>query len=182
MLPQSQALESTSADNSRVGMKRGVEPRNNCAGTGVQHKRGEPDPSGLRHSVSSETVRKGQQNAVFVLDRRGKPLQPTTPRRARLLLKSGRARVAKVMPFTIRIVDRTVAESVVQGVKVGIDPGSKTTGIAVFSETDGQRKGLFSAELEHRGRFISKKLEQRSNYRRRSSFKPEIQKPTPDSS
>jgi hypothetical protein len=36
MLPQSQALESTSADNPGVGTKRGVEDT-----TGVQHGRGE---------------------------------------------------------------------------------------------------------------------------------------------
>jgi 5-methylcytosine-specific restriction endonuclease McrA len=84
------------------------------------------------------------------------------------LLKSGRAVVARRTPFTIRLKDRHSSECETQGVVVGIDPGSKTTGIAVWQEnTPGVREAVFLAEVEHRGSAISKKLEQRSNYRRR---------------
>ena len=44
--------------------------------------------------------------AVHVLDKRDKPLMPCTERRARLLLERGRARVHRVLPFVIRLVDR----------------------------------------------------------------------------
>jgi 5-methylcytosine-specific restriction endonuclease McrA len=67
----------------------------------------------------------------------------------------------------IRLVDREVKDSVVTGVEVGIDPGSKATGICVFRPTPAGRVGLVSMEVQHRGHLIRKKLEQRSNYRRR---------------
>ncbi len=69
--------------------------------------------------------------AVFVLDRSKKPLMPCTEKRARLLLERGRARVHRVQPFTIRLVDRTVEESGTQPLLVKVDPGSKATGIAL---------------------------------------------------
>ena len=52
--------------------------------------------------------------AVFVLDRKGKPLMPCTERRARIMLNRGRARIHKMMPFTIRLVDRLQQDSVLQ--------------------------------------------------------------------
>lgn len=74
--------------------------------------------------------------AVFVLDKRKKPLMPCSNKRARLLLERGRARVHKLHPFTIRLVDRYVEDSVLQDLTVKIDPGSKGTGIALVRETD----------------------------------------------
>jgi 5-methylcytosine-specific restriction endonuclease McrA len=107
---------------------------------------------------------------VFVLDKRKKPLMPATPARARKLLKAGRARVHKMYPFTIRLIDRTVEESEVDGVEVGIDPGSKTTGIAVFTSDTKEgvvaRKGLVLIEVGHRGRQISENLTGRAQRRR----------------
>jgi 5-methylcytosine-specific restriction endonuclease McrA len=103
---------------------------------------------------------------VFVLDKDGTPLQPTTPARARKLLKKGRAVVARHTPFVIRIKDRTAADSEVDGVELGVDPGSKHTGIAVFTAEAGERRGRYSVQLDHRGAQIRKKLEQRAAYRR----------------
>ncbi|MCJ0874727.1 RNA-guided endonuclease IscB [Streptomyces sp. AP-93] len=94
-------------------------------------------------------------------------MQPTTPARARKLLRQGRAVVARHTPFVIRLKDRTVSASQVDGVELGIDPGSKHTGIAVFTSRDGERRGLFTVELAHRGSLIRDKLTARSAYRRR---------------
>ncbi|USY22572.1 RNA-guided endonuclease IscB [Nocardiopsis exhalans] len=105
--------------------------------------------------------------SVFVLDKHGTPLQPCTSARARKLLAKGRAVVHRLTPFAIRIKDRTVAESEVDGVEVGIDPGSKHTGIAVFTNRAGERRGRFSLQLDHRGAQIKKKMDQRAGYRRR---------------
>lgn len=69
-------------------------------------------------------------------------------------------------PYVIRLKDRTVAESTVAGVQVGIDPGSKFTGIAVFTADTGTRHGLFSVEVRHRGSQIRDKLTARAAYRR----------------
>lgn len=103
---------------------------------------------------------------MFVLDKHGTPLQPTSPARARKLLVSGRAVVARHTPFVIRLKDRTADASEVDGVDLGIDPGSKHTGLAVFTARNGERRGRFAVQLDHRGTTIRKKLEQRAAYRR----------------
>ncbi|WP_406483203.1 RNA-guided endonuclease IscB [Streptomyces sp. NBC_01615] len=113
---------------------------------------------------------------VFVLSKEGQPLMPCHPARARELLGKGRAVVARQVPFTIRLKDRTLAESEVDGVQLRIDPGSKSTGLALTDErkeTDGRgatvtvRRGLVSIELQHRGDQISMCMKQRAGYRRR---------------
>jgi hypothetical protein len=69
--------------------------------------------------------------AVFVLDQHKEPLMPCSERRARLLLRRQRAVVHRLVPFTIRLKDRTCATSAVQPVVLKLDPGSKTTGVAL---------------------------------------------------
>ncbi|MFD8383490.1 RNA-guided endonuclease IscB [Streptomyces sp. NPDC059679] len=103
---------------------------------------------------------------MFVLDKHHRPLQPCAPARARKLLKKGRAVVHRHTPFVIRLKDRTAAVSKVDGVEVGIDPGSKHTGIAVFTAVAGERRARYAVQLDHRGATIRKKLEQRAAYRR----------------
>ena len=72
--------------------------------------------------------------AVFVLDRNGKPVMPCTEKRARLLLERGRARVHRVLPFVIRLTDRTVDSCKFQPLRLKLDPGSKVTGLALVRE------------------------------------------------
>ncbi len=104
---------------------------------------------------------------VFVLDKHKIPLMPTSPRRARLLLRSGRARVHKREPFTIRLVDRLAVESTVEGVQVKIDPGSRFTGLAVArTDAAGAVHGLVAIEVQHRGALISRRLTARAGLRR----------------
>ena len=61
---------------------------------------------------------------------------PCSEKRARLLLEAGRARVHRVKPFTIRLVDREQKDSALQPVRVKVDPGSKVTGIALVRESE----------------------------------------------
>jgi hypothetical protein len=107
--------------------------------------------------------------SVFVIDARRRPLMPCSEKRARLLLLRGRARVARRYPFTIRLVDRRVEDSVLQPARIKLDPGSRTTGIAVTREEGGNKPAavLFLAELTHRGRKISERLTARRAFRRR---------------
>ena len=74
--------------------------------------------------------------AVFVLDRRKKPLMPCSEKRARIMLERGRARIHRMMPFTIRLVDRLQENSVLQPLRLKLDPGSKTTGLALAREAE----------------------------------------------
>ena len=115
--------------------------------------------------------------AVFVLDKRKKPLMPCSEKRARILLERGRARVHRMVPFTLRLVDRLQADSVLQPVRLKLDPGSKTTGIALVreKETVDASTGeivraisiLMLLELKHRGHAIRDALTSRRAFRRR---------------
>lgn len=115
--------------------------------------------------------------AVFVIDKRKKPLMPCSEKRARKLLESGRARIHRLIPFSIRLIDRDVADSVLQPVSIKIDPGSKFTGIALVRDTEtvvqstGEVQQSVSVlnlfELAHRGRQISEALTARRQMRRR---------------
>jgi hypothetical protein len=96
---------------------------------------------------------------VFVLSITGKPLMPTTSRRARLWLKSNRARVVRSAPFTIQL--RFATTNSTQPVKVGVDTGSQTVGIA--ATTPGEV--IYQAEV-HLRIDISSKLTQRRQFRR----------------
>lgn len=106
--------------------------------------------------------------SVFVLDRRGLPLMPCSEKRARLLLARGRVRVHRVVPFVTRLTDRLAENSQVQPLRLKLDPGSKTTGMAlVLEKADASVVVLNLFELAHRGRQISEALMQRSSFRRR---------------
>ena len=71
---------------------------------------------------------------VFVLSHSGKPLMPTTPRRARIFLKTRRARVVTCEPFTIQLRFETTTHT--QPVTVGVDTGSQTVGIAATANME----------------------------------------------
>jgi 5-methylcytosine-specific restriction endonuclease McrA len=101
---------------------------------------------------------------VFVISSNGAPLDPCHEARARELLKKGRAAVWRMFPLTIKLKDRTRAESVVATHCLKLDPGSKTTGIAVVQEGTG--RVVFAAELTHRGQAIRDALLARRGIRR----------------
>lgn len=115
--------------------------------------------------------------AVFVVDRQGKALMPCSEKRARLLLERGRARVHRLAPFVIRLVDRTADTCAFQPLRLKLDPGSHTTGLAlvrdvgtVDADTGEVRRAsavLSLFELVHRGRHIRDALTARRAMRRR---------------
>jgi len=109
--------------------------------------------------------------AVFVLDKTQKPLMPCSEKRARQLLSKGRARVHRLRPFTIRLVDRTAEDSILQPIKLKIDPGSKGTGMALVRVGDVRQTVLALIELRHRGADIRDALTQRAGFRRRRRSK-----------
>lgn len=113
---------------------------------------------------------------VFVLDKNLNPLDPCHPARARELLQKGRAKVFKRYPFTIILQDRTVEESTVHPHRIKIDPGSKTTGIAVIQDESGRVTNAL--EISHRGQQIKDALLARRALRRgRRSRKTRYRKP-----
>lgn len=115
--------------------------------------------------------------AVLVIDRKKHPLMPCSEKRARKLLAAGRARIHRLIPFCIRIVDVDACNCQFQPLAVKLDPGSKFTGIALVREATNidTLTGEISIavhvlnlfELIHRGRQISDALTARRHMRRR---------------
>lgn len=157
MLPQSRTLEPQPADKPRGGYETGLRGRE---APGVQHGR---EGMAREGHVTPARGAKGVQR-VFVLDRWGNPLMPCHPARARELLAKGRAVVARYSPFVIRLKDRDSGE--VQPVRLGVDPGSKATGIAVSRDDDGVRHVAFLLEIGHRSVDIHNRMQKRASFRR----------------
>ncbi|MFE1880365.1 RNA-guided endonuclease IscB [Streptomyces diastatochromogenes] len=199
VLPQQPALESVGADTPGSRDETAHGHPATVRGTGREHGRGETDGHGTgtrrRHAKSAVQAAKAAENGsgdapthnpsytggtgasrVFVLSKDGHPLMPCHPARARELLRKGRAAVARQVPFTIRLKDRVLADSEVDGVHLRIDPGSQGTGLVLTDEkketTEGGttvtvRRGLISVELHHRGAQIQSCMQQRAGYRHR---------------
>lgn len=102
--------------------------------------------------------------AVLVLDKRKQALMPCSEKRARLLLSRGLAVVHRAYPFTIRLKQRVGGD--VQPVQVKLDPGSKTTGVALVALLKDRIKVLNLFHLQHRGQAIKDALEARRGHRR----------------
>ena len=100
---------------------------------------------------------------VLVLDQQRRPLMPCTPARARLLLKQKKAAVWRHYPFTL-ILRVARPDAIVQPLRLKIDPGSKTSGLAVTNDTTGEV--VWAAELTHRGEQVHKALQKRAAVRR----------------
>ena len=115
---------------------------------------------------------------VFVIDTYGKPLNPVHPGRARILLTQGKAAVYRRFPFTL-VLKTEVKEADVEPLRIKLDPGSKTTGIAIVNDATG--KVVFAAELSHRGQAIKKALDdRRASRHNRRARKTRYRKPRYD--
>ena len=175
-LPQSQALEDQEANVIAHGSQRnglghcGWRPKERSAAT--QPVRGEPagkvNPAASPAAVEQSIQAARGVSLVFVLASSGRSLMPCHPARARQFLKEGRARIHKLLPFTIRLVDRESGAT--QPILLKIDPGATTTGFALTraaKEDSTQQTTLHLAELTHRGDDIRARNKKRAGYRRR---------------
>jgi len=73
---------------------------------------------------------------------------PTTPCKARKLLKQGKAKVVKREPFTIQLLYATGETK--QDITLGVDAGSKIIGLSATTD----KQELFSAEVELRNDIV----------------------------
>lgn len=104
---------------------------------------------------------------VLVVDQQGQPLMPCLSSRARKLRESKRARIYSMQPFTIQVLDRAVDNSVLQETEIKLDPGSKTTGMALCVK-GGIRSWfvVMAIHIEHRSHQIRDGLISRRQIRR----------------
>jgi len=84
--------------------------------------------------------------------------EPVHPGRARLLLKTGRAVVFKRFPFTL-LLKYPGEHNLDEPFRLKIDPGSRTTGLALIGETSGEV--VWAGELAHQGEEIVERLRKR---------------------
>lgn len=128
-------------------------------------------PEGFRQTLLSTPCRGDNYpsnrrlilSKVFLLGSNKQPLDPIEPGYARKLLGWGKAAVYRRYPFTL-ILKREVTESAPQPLRLKLDPGSRTTGLALVNDATGEV--VFAAELTHRGQQIRDALTSRRQVRR----------------
>jgi hypothetical protein len=108
---------------------------------------------------------------VYIVNCHGEPLMPCKPRKARLLLKAGKAKVVKVVPFTLQLLYGSSGYK--QEVSLGIDAGTKHIGVSATTE----KEVLFEAEVQPRtdiqellatrGQFRRARRSRKTRYRKR---------------
>lgn len=96
---------------------------------------------------------------VFVLNRHGNPLMPCQPAKAKKLLRAGKAKVVRRMPFTIQLLYGSSGYR--QPVSAGMDTGSTKIGSAAIANG----VVVYQSEIELR-QDIPRKMKQRKIYRR----------------
>jgi RRXRR protein/HNH endonuclease len=96
---------------------------------------------------------------VLVINKHGQALMPTSPRRARLFLSSGKAKIVGRDPFTIQIIYGSSGYK--QEVTLGIDAGYQHIGFSAITESH----ELIGGELELLDG-VSERITERSKYRR----------------
>lgn len=182
MLLQSCPLEAAEADKPRGGTKRSAAVRKNKLVRNMVEEslaRGFWPKASVTRPVRAPTNdRRVVEVSAFVLSREGKPVMPCSQKRARKLLEAGRARVHRLHPFTIRIVDRSFGSCELQPLRLSLDPGSKVTGLAIarVAPQVGANTAepgtapvvhiCFLMELVRRGHAIRDGLQRRAAFRR----------------
>ena len=81
---------------------------------------------------------------VYVVNCHGQPFMPCQPRKARLLLKEGKAKVVRMVPFTLQLLYGSSGYK--QEVSLGIDAGAQHIGVSATTE----QMVLFEAEVQPR--------------------------------
>ena len=94
---------------------------------------------------------------AYVLNMRGQPLMPTTPRKARLLLKKEQARVVNRCPFVIKL--NYATGETTQPIKLGTDLGYTTIGFSAITTQFELISGMLTLRKD-----VSKKLDTRQRY------------------
>lgn len=111
-----------------------------------------------------------QKQRIYVRNKSGKPLMPTTPRKARLLLQHGKAKIVAYEPFTIQLAYGSSGYK--QLINLGIDSGYETIGFSAITETQELISGELTLLKGH-----SERLKQRKMYRRTRRNRKRYRKP-----
>ena len=96
---------------------------------------------------------------VFVLNKHGKPLMPTKERKARILLKDGKAKIVKCIPFTIQL--NYGSSGYKQPITLSVDAGYQKIGFSAVTD----KEELLSSEVTLLSG-MSKRITEKAMYRK----------------
>ena len=117
------------------------------------------------------------QNRVPVVDAEHHPLAPCSPRRARTLVKQGKANGRHQNSIYYLTLHRTIPQESIQSAHLMIDPGKSFTGLAIVRDDEQHnRTVLFCGIIQHRNG-VRKRLTQRASFRRTRRGRLRFRKP-----
>ena len=117
------------------------------------------------------------QNRVPVVDAEYRPLAPCSPRRARILVKQGKAHGRHRNGVYYLTLHRTIPQESIQSADLMIDPGKSFTGLAIVHDDEQRNRTiLFCTAIRHRND-VKKRLAQRSTFRRTRRGRLRFRKP-----
>lgn len=102
--------------------------------------------------------------SVLVIGMNGIGLMPTTPRKARILIRQKKAEMVRKMPFTIRLLYKT--SSATQHVELGIDTGSQHIGVAVVVDDKVLQKSEHVLRSTMEKKVLNEKRKSQRRFRR----------------
>jgi len=145
--------------------------RENISPASLKNKRNPLDNSKFFFHCGSEynfPNRKAVCNRVFVLGVEGKPLTPCKNKRARLLMKQGKAKPVwnKFGGFGIKMLEKTGNETC--EITLGIDNGTKWEGYSIICDKTNNFNVMWKLPDKQK---LVKKLEERSKLRRTRRFR-----------
>jgi len=108
---------------------------------------------------------------VYVLNQNNQPLMPCKPRKARLLLQYGKAKVISRTPFVIQLIYGSSGYK--QHITLGVDSGSKHIGLSASTK----KEELYSAEVALRTDIVELLSQRRALRQSRRSRKTRYRKP-----
>ncbi|MBA7465428.1 hypothetical protein ES707_00590 [subsurface metagenome] len=136
--------------------------------TGLKTSPNSPDAALTARGHAGQNLR---VSVVYVLNKRGKPLMPCSPRKTRVLLEESKARVVKRTPFTIQL---TIAGGETkQPITLGVDSGYSRIGLSAVTH----KQELYSAQVFLRTEMVKLNSERRQYRRFRRYRKTWYRKP-----
>lgn len=115
------------------------------------------------------TLKGGHNLRVYVKNLRGEALMPTTPQKARKLIKENKAKIVSYTPFTIQLLYATGETA--QPVSIGIDLGAKHIGVAIQSENKVISKGEIELRDDVKSLMETRKIYRRSRRNRKTRYR-----------
>lgn len=97
---------------------------------------------------------------VYILNKRGEPLMPCSPSKAKKLLKENKVKVVKRFPFTIQLLIGT--GEIKQDVTLGIDTGYGNIGFSATTEKEELISGTLKLDLKTKDRLDEKRMYRRN--------------------